>query len=188
MRQLFSVLLLASITFMATSCSKDGDTGATGAQGQKGDKGDGGPAGPAGPKGDPGTANVIYSNWLDLPLIKDPTQNNGNYYNAAISVNQLSQDMLTKGVIKVYLNVNSADDPIVVPLPYTDESGKIIRFVASNQTIDIIANFDASTKTTNGKKYNQYRYVLVPGGTAANGQPVNWNDYEEVKAQLDLNN
>ena len=51
-----------------TACSKTGPTGPAGPAGQDGAAG---AAGPAGPKGDTGTANVIYSPWLDVTYKPD---------------------------------------------------------------------------------------------------------------------
>src|SRR6266566_2913456 len=58
-------LLLVAITLLFTSCKK-GDPGAAGAPGATGQTGPTGPTGVQGPKGDTGTANVIYSAWLNV--------------------------------------------------------------------------------------------------------------------------
>jgi len=48
---------------------------------------------------------------------------------------------------------------------------------------------DASTFTSGGSKAWQYRYVVIPGGTAARtAKTINWNNYAEVKAYLGLKN
>ena len=63
-----SLTLLASviaITLIFTQCQK-GDTGPAGPAGPAGPTGPTGPAGANGAKGDTGTANVIYSAWLDV--------------------------------------------------------------------------------------------------------------------------
>ncbi|MBO9635462.1 MAG: hypothetical protein J7578_20320 [Chitinophagaceae bacterium] len=83
---------------------------------------------------------------------------------------------------------NSADDPVITPPPFADESSKIVRFIASNKQISIISNLDVSTKLLIGKKTLQFRYVIIPGGTVANSLPIDWNNYGQVKAQLNLNN
>ena len=67
-----TILIMALSMALVTSCSsEDGEDGATGPQGAQG------PAGPAGPQGDPGaqgeqgdpgTANVMYSDWVDTGL------------------------------------------------------------------------------------------------------------------------
>src|SRR5215217_3270814 len=64
---LWMFLSLIVVTFFV-ACQK-GDTGPAGPAGPAGAagaNGANGPQGPAGPQGDPGTANVIYSDWLDV--------------------------------------------------------------------------------------------------------------------------
>jgi hypothetical protein len=39
----------------------------------------------------------------------------------------------------------------------------------------------------NGVKYQQYRYILIPGGAEARkAAGIDWNDYKQVKAYLHL--
>ncbi|MEJ7680561.1 MAG: hypothetical protein WKG06_22450 [Segetibacter sp.] len=73
-------------------------------------------------------------------------------------------------------------------MPFTTTSGVLINPLFSTGLISLSSNVDASTVTENGKKYLQYRYVLIPGGTAAGRKPngINWNNYEEVKKYLGL--
>src|SRR3546814_7850394 len=61
--------LLLSALFLATlllSCEKEGPPGPAGAAGEQGPRGETGATGPKGAKGDPGTANVIYSDWIPV--------------------------------------------------------------------------------------------------------------------------
>lgn len=132
---------------------------------------------------------MLYSNWLDVKLKQDPAQNGGKYYNGTIDAPKLDKKMLDEAEIKVYINLNSTDEPAISPLPYSDEQGNIIRFFAADKAIYIISNVDASTFVdgTDGKKYYQYRYVIIPGGSAIRkAQEINWNNYAEVKAFLGL--
>lgn len=176
------VILFATTLFLA-NCGKKGDPGAQGPAGQDGAAG---PAGPQGPKGDPGTANVIYSDWLDVAFLPD-TVHNGNAidtigFYSDIAVSKLDIDMLSKGEMKVYINTNSANDPTIFPLPYFDVYTNIsITPTFFLQTIELYSNIDPSTVTENGTKYLQYRYILIPGGTKATRKMVDLNNYNEVK-------
>src|SRR6188474_3576626 len=95
-----SSTLLASlvlITLIFTQCQK-GDVGPAGPAGPAGP---GGPAGSTGPKGDTGTANVIYSPWLDVTYAAD-TIHNGSvidtlWWLAHITANKLTQTILDRG-------------------------------------------------------------------------------------------
>ncbi len=186
----FLLLLAATLTFI--SCGKDGAAGPAGEQGQKGDKGDGGPAGPSGPKGDPGTANVIYSNWLTVTFKPDTVILNGRIdtlgYYADIDAPKLTKEILNTGEVKIYINFNTAADPVITSIPYRGENGAYINFVAYEKTISLYSNLSASTITTGaGEKIQQYRYIIIPGGTAArSANAVDWKNYAAVKAYLGL--
>jgi hypothetical protein len=178
------VILFATTLFLA-NCKK-GDPGAPGEPGAAGQNGAPGPAGPQGPKGDAGTANVIYSDWLDVDFLPDTVHNGSaidtiGFY-ANISASKLDMDMLTKGEMKVYVNLNSAADPAINVLPYFDVYTNIsITPTFLLQTINLYSNIDPGTVTENGTKYLQYRYVFIPGGTKAARKMVDLNNYNEVK-------
>ncbi|QJB32636.1 hypothetical protein HF329_15430 [Chitinophaga oryzae] len=190
------LLLIATAVLLTASCSKDGDPGPAGQQGQKGDKGDKGdpgPGGPGGPQGEPGTANVIYSDWLDIAYKPDTVHTAGGRvdtigYFAFAAAAKLTADILNKGEVKVYINFTGAADPTITSLPYTEPDGVFIRYVAYQQTLEFYSNINAGTFTDNtGAKRLQYRYILIPGGTAARkSNTIDWNDYKAVKAYLGL--
>jgi hypothetical protein len=174
---LFTSLLLIALVF--TQCKK-GDVGPAGATG---------PAGPQGPKGDTGTANVIYSAWLDVAFTAD-TVHNGSVidtigYFANITANKLTSAILSGGEMKVYLNLGTAANPDVVPLPFFDVySGISVTPDFLPQRIFLYSNADASTVPQSGQKFLQYRYILIPGSVPSGRllKPVDLNKYNEVKA------
>lgn len=172
---LFAVAGLLMTSFSMTSCSKDGDTGPAGEQGAQGDKGDKGDKGDQGDQGEIGTANVIYSQWLDV------TFEDGI---GVIPAPKLDSAMLNGGSMKVYVNVGTEEDPLVVSLPTSLGNGEnapiqITPFFMLNNIV-LSSNYNVSTGLDNeGNKTFIYRYVLIPGGTNAVG--VNWNDYGQVK-------
>jgi hypothetical protein len=187
-----SSTLLASlvlITLIFTQCQK-GDVGPAGPAGPAGP---GGPAGSTGPKGDTGTANVIYSPWLDVAYAADTVHSGAiidtiGFY-ASITAAKLTNAILNSGEIKVYLNLGTSTTPDIVPMPYFDVySGININPDYSLQKIFLYANINAGTVTISGQKYLQYRYILIPGSVPSGrvAQPVNWNNYNEVKAYLGL--
>jgi hypothetical protein len=185
-----SLTLLASlvvITFIFTQCQK-GDVGPAGPTGPAGAAG---PAGSTGPKGDTGTANVIYSPWLDVTYAAE-TDANGDTLDflASITANKLTQAIIDKGEMKVYMNWGTQTTPDVAPLPILDVffTGVIINPEFLVQKIDLYSNFNASTVTQNGQKYLQYRYILIPGSVPSGrlSKPLDWNNYNEVKAYFGL--
>jgi len=191
------LILIFTSTVIIFSCSK-GPAGATGATGAAGPQG---PAGPTGSTGATGTANVIYSPWLTVTYgpLGDTTMI------ANIPVPKLSDSIINFGDVKVYINLGS-DAPggaLVSPLPlndpffFTDTSSSPITLIINPyyyaDTIVLVSNYDVSTQASGGYNYYQYRYILIPGGTSTlpatiNGtkKPINWNDYNEVKAYLGL--
>ena len=190
-----TALLLAVILFFSY-CGKDGATGPAGPAGPAGSAGPAGGAGAQGPKGDTGTANVIYSAWLDVAFqpdtIKDAAGNVidtiGFFVN--IAAPKLTNAILNSGEIKVYINVNTAAVPVVFPLPYYDVYTNInINPTYLLQQIQLYSNADISTITVGGVKRQQYRYILIPGAVPGQKAPkVNWNNYNEVEEYLGLSN
>ncbi|WP_298732392.1 hypothetical protein [uncultured Chitinophaga sp.] len=171
--------LLFTAVFAMVSCSKEGDAGPAGPEGPAG------PAGAAGPKGDAGSANVIYSDWLDASYT---TEDDSVSWVAEIDAPKLTTEILSKGEIKVYVNLAAAENPAIVPLPYFD-GAFLINVQAVESAIILISNADLSTyiHEASGKKVQQVRYVLIPGGTAARQSAgIDWNDYQQVKKYLNL--
>jgi hypothetical protein len=189
--------MLLAVSLLYVACSKEGPTGPQGEQGPAGANGANGAAGPGGAqgeKGDTGTANVIYSDWLDVLYEADTFRNAGvldtlGFY-GGIEALKLDQTMLTTGEMKVYVNLGTAADPNVVPLPYYDVYFNVninVNFLAGG--IALYSNINPSTFTDSdsGEKIQQYRYILIPGGTGARkAKNINWNNYKEVKAYLKL--
>ncbi|WP_341843728.1 hypothetical protein [Chitinophaga caseinilytica] len=63
-----------------------------------------------------------------------------------------------------------------------------VEFSAYTQVIQLYSNADLSTVTANGKKYQQFRYMIFPGnGAAKSADRVNWADYAAAKTYLRLN-
>jgi hypothetical protein len=189
MRKRFVVLAVISIaiTCFVASCAKDGDTGATGPAGPQGPAGSNGPAGPGGPQGPPGTANVVYSPWLNVKFEGNDTTG----WFAQIAAPKLVDSIINKGDVKVYLNAgsDSADNQLVIPLPITEIliTGAIVNPYYQPQIINLVSTADVSTDSARGYHYFQYRYILIPGGSASGRtMNINWNDYKQVKQYLNL--
>jgi hypothetical protein len=183
----YVAILLASAV-LVYSCKK-GDTGPAGPAGPAGTAG---AAGPQGPKGDTGTANVIYSAWLDAAFqvadtahdLPDPNAVDTLDYLATFNAPKLTATILNQGVVKVYFNFGSAASPHIIELPFTDF---VLGLNFSTQfvpgTIGVFCNLPLSTTTSNGAKIQQVRYVIIPGGVPAS---VNTKDYTTVKNYFKL--
>jgi hypothetical protein len=184
--QLLPFILSMALVTMIVSCGKEGPAGPAGAAGPAGPQGPSGPAGPAGPAG---TANVIYSDWLDVPFqVNKDTNGDTLSWTGTITAAKLDANIISKGEIKVYVNLNTATSPTVVALPVdTFLWGIILSPVYQIGKITLVGDDDYGTFTQNNVKSFQYRYVLIPGGTTARmSSTVNWNDYKSVQAYLGL--
>ena len=116
-------------------------------------------------------------------IIQKGTRKDTTYF-TIISAPKLTIDILNKGEIKVYWNLNSAANPFIIPIPLNDSINVISPFFyLSNIELDANRNFSSGTMGT--VKVRQYRYILIPGGVPARST-INWNDYSDVKKQLKL--
>ena len=178
---LFRISLLFTVILVFVGCAKDGETGP---QGPAGPAGPAGPTGTQGPKGDVGTANVIYSAWLDVTFQEDAA-NPGNFL-GQITAPKLTSDIITKGEMKVYLNLGTAADPTVLALPISSDLGFAVIPFFEIGAITLLSDIDAGTEGTGTAKSFQYRYVLIPGVVPGRRATIDWNNYEEVKKHLGL--
>lgn len=111
-------------------------------------------------------------------------------YFATIAAPKLTNAILTNGEIKVYVNLGTSTQPVVLPLPYFDIYTNLnINPAFLPLNIQLYSNGDISTFTASGVKRQQYRYILIPGVVPGQKAPkVNWNNYNEVQQYLGLSN
>ncbi|WP_276503012.1 hypothetical protein [Terrimonas pollutisoli] len=155
-------------------------------------KGDTGSQGPAGPSG---TANVFYTEWFNVDYNAE-TDSNGDTirFFATIPAPRLVDSIIAKGEIKVYFNKSVPTQPDVVPLPYFDpiyfDPAVVLNPKFNPGLIYLSSNYNMGTFDEGAQKRYQYRYILIPGGTAGRAAPggktIDWNNYKEVQAYLGL--
>jgi hypothetical protein len=188
---LLSVIALA-LTFIVTSCTKEGPEGPAGAIGPQGPTGANGPAGPAGPigptgpagptgpvgpagpAGPAGTANVIYSPWTNfnaatwsaLQTIFGIEQRR-----YPITAPGATQTMIDQGVVLAFVRFVGVPNT-TYQLPFVESiagSGGVqhMQYVTTVGTITLkfFNNSGTGDPGTFGPP-NAYRYVLIPGGVA----------------------
>jgi len=175
-KTIFTILLVAISTI---SCSSDdGTDGVNGVDGQ------------AGPAGATGTANVIYSAWLTAPTAVAETIDGTSGMSTSINAPQLSEDILAKGTILVYVSFGSG----TYALPYTSTAGGFVNTITAISTAKKIKLFrfrhDAGG-TVNLPTSLSWRYILIPGGVAATTGKAAKPDYakmsyEEVCAHFNI--
>lgn len=152
-------------------------------------KGDTGPAGPA------GTANVIYSNWMDTnPWVASTTSTGAGKktYYFDIAAPKVTQDIIDKGTVLVYVQfIADPDGPGIsklLPSIYYNIGGADIQyrfqqglFLNKIRIIcDIIPNGLPATN-------NKLRYLIIPGGVP-NARKADYTrmSYEEVCRMLKI--
>lgn len=176
---IFTLFLLAIFTI---SCSSD--DGTDGTNGTNGVDGQPGATGPA------GSANVIYSAWLTAPTAVAETIDGTSGMSTTINAPQLSEDILSKGTILVYVSFGSG----TYTLPYTSTAGGFVNTITAISTTKKIKLFrfrhDAGG-TVNLPTSLSWRYILIPGGVAAATSKTAKLDYakmsyEEVCASLNI--
>ena len=137
------MLLLALFALVTFSCSDDGKDGQDGA---------------------PGTANVIYSEWMPFPTTYSQVNYNSNpAFSFSFPAPELTQDVLNRGNVMTYIKTV---DNEVFTAPYTFGTNAIIAPLLKLKDLRILTyqiggpGFQVSSAA-------RIRYVITPGGTAA---------------------
>ncbi|MBO9573934.1 MAG: hypothetical protein J7497_17230, partial [Chitinophagaceae bacterium] len=117
-----------------------------------------------------------------------PTPGDTTGFGALIDAPKLTADIINKGDIKVYINLGTEADPVIVSLPYIDTDGILISAVFFEGGIQLTSNVNAGTALNdNNEKVLQYRYVLIPGGVlGVKPDNVHLDNYKEVQSYLKL--
>jgi len=189
----FTVMSLA----LVTSCSpEDGEDGAVGPQGPQGEQGVAGPQGDqgvAGPQGDqgeqgePGTANVMYSDWVNTEFDNNIIATSSSF---GIEAPEIDADMLNFGTILVYarrIDIGG-DGNVVYGLPIVFGGGRQQSYyfrAIGDEIVIIVAANEEGESVGDGAFFDQYRYVLIPGGVSTSDKSASDLDftkmsYEEV--------
>jgi hypothetical protein len=106
-------------------------------------------------------------------------------YYVLVNEAKITDSILSMGEVKVFVNLGTPTNKTVTPLPYVEDFVEIRPYFRSG-IIEINSTLNVSSYTdTNGNKRLQYRYVIIPGGTALR-TGIDWNNYEQVKQVLGL--
>ncbi|MEK6152465.1 hypothetical protein WIW50_04370 [Flavobacteriaceae bacterium 3-367] len=204
-KKFFSLLFIVSVLM---ACSKDGEDGTIGPQGPQGDQGPAGPAGapgeqgtqgeqgPQGEQGDPGTANVMYSDWVDTEFGNAIAASSASF---TIAAPEIDANMLNFGTVLVFARrLEVLPGPTIeisvyqLPIVFGAGRQQSYFFTATNDN-EIVITVHANEEGENvgdGSFLEQYRYVLIPGGVSTNkslsAEDYGKMSYEEIKALFDL--
>ena len=168
MKTLKTILTLFFIAIFASSCSSDdGVDGTNGVDGQPG------------APGATGTANVIYSAWINAPTAVAETVDGTSGMSTTINAPQLSEDILSKGTILVYVSFGSG----TFSLPYTSTAGGFVNTITAVSTLKKIKLFrfrHDQAATVNIPTSLSWRYILIPGGVTATTAKTAKQDYAKM--------
>lgn len=185
-RASIAATLLASSLLLTNCQPTNGEKGDPGPQGEQGIQG---PKGDPGPQGAVGTANVIYSNWIDMSNPSKWRRNNPSYWEATlVSTTSISQSIINSGVVLVYMK--SSISPRVMLTPFTALGNYFT--IYSNVFVGSISlwqQFPASNSPVNLdlQGWNSYRYVIIPGSVPGGRKiSIDYSNYEEVKKAFNL--
>jgi hypothetical protein len=168
LKTIFTLFLVALCTI---SCSSDDGT-----DGKDGKDGIDGQAGAT------GTANVIYSAWITAPTAVAETIDGTSGMSTSIAAPQLSEDILAKGTILVYMSFGAG----TYPLPYTSTAGGFVNTITAISTAKKIKLFrfrHDGAGTVNLPTSLSWRYILIPGGVAAATAKTSKPDYSKMSYQ-----
>lgn len=145
---------------------EQGEQGPKGEQGDQGPKGDPGEQGEQGPKGDTGTANVIYSDWIDTEFPNNITSSGAGF---DIDAPKLTKDIIDKGVVLVYARNLTITGFNYFALPFITSGDQHNFRVEKEKVLRITVATLSGTPTSQvgNPFFEDYRYVLIPGGRAA---------------------
>ncbi len=167
----FSVFCMVILLF---SCSKeDGQDGAIGPAGPQGEQG---PAGPQGSQGETGSPNVIYSSWINSEFNDNLIATGSSF---TVDVPDLSEDILNNGVILGFGKQDTGLAVFIYQLPHITGDNHYFLRVTEENTIEFSVSSIDGTSVGN-TFFDQYRYVLIPGGNTASGKSANAIDYSKM--------
>ena len=165
-----AILLIGS--FVASCSGEDGETGPAGPQGPQGEQGPAGAAGQdgaQGEQGEPGTANVMYSDWINTEFGNNIVATSESF---VIDAPDVDSDMLNFGTILVYGRRVTPDNTVYqLPIVFGAARQQSYYFRAEDGEIriSVVANEEGES-VGDGSFLEQYRYVLIPGGTPISGK------------------
>ncbi|WP_299259315.1 collagen-like protein [uncultured Aquimarina sp.] len=178
MKNLGKGIMLIMISLLIFSCS-DGEDGAVGPAGLNGVDGT------DGTDGETGTANVIYSDWIDSEFEEDITDGFDSF---SISAPELTQELIESGTLLVYGRI---DNGTVYQLPlvlygFINESYfvRIIEPGAFSLGVEGVASNNIGAPFFN----DVFRYIIIPGGLAAGKSTVDYQNmsYEEIVEHFNI--
>lgn len=139
-----------------------------------------------GPQGVPGTANVIYSDWI--PVDWDLENDQGSLMQ--IDEARITEEFMETGLVLLFIRFNDGGSGFVYAVPFSNPSTSSY-FVVVNSEIRLVVQTMDGSNLSNNYLFNHLthvRYVLIPGGvnasTALDG--IDLKDLDAVMGALKI--
>ncbi len=136
-------------------------------------------------EGDEGTANVIYSDWMDIEW-------NGadETYNKAMIIEEpLVADISDKGTLLMYVTDEIGTVALMIPFLYDNDFFYFYAVNSSNVGLALtVESLDGTTPVFDYAAIGfRVRFVLIPGGVPIGKmQDSFWEDYEAVSSYFGI--
>ena len=164
MKNLFKKIAILSIVLIVFGCSKDGAKGDTGANGVD------------------GNANVLGSPTFTTTAANWTSNSGGVYWTASFTgATAITQSIVDNGIVSVFFLTGTE----WTPLPFTIFNQNMT-YAFGVGTIDLVAQSTDFTAMANPGNVT-IRYVVISASNKMAHPKTNWNDYNEVKKVLNLN-
>jgi hypothetical protein len=179
-KNLSKVLLMAISIFsmsIISSCSKDGVDGASGKDGVNGTN------------GQTGTANVIYSQWIN----QNWNTENGLFLKVMdVTEPRITTQIINNGYVLGFWKFSNQAVVYSLPIIFNDDSRNIrremfyfqdrVRFTAARFNISLVMS-DLWLNGDVSSGIPQYRYIIVPGGVSTSGRSATKTNYSKMSYQ-----
>lgn len=177
MKNKLLVLITVAALVVIAACKKDPVPGPKGDKGDKGEQGEPGPAGPQGPQGNANVTSgtVTISNWI--------YDSNNKWYTATIIDQGITQNIVDKGAVMVYIYQGGANIALPVTIyPSASYSSTLSYVYGLSQVVIRVQDSDLTQPSNPGSL--TFRVVKINGQRIEN---INWKDYQKLAAEYSLN-
>ena len=179
MKNLLKFMSILVLTLFIISCEgEDGPAGPAGLQGEQGPQGD------QGPQGEPGTANVIYSDWITRDFENEAASETNEQLLTSFTAGEfnLAEDIvLVFGRREVNAIVSEVRQLPFILAGQSEYYGFEVASFSGGSSLRVeVSTLDGGTNLFTF--FDEFRYVIIPGGQAAgkSTQDLQKMSYEEV--------
>ncbi|WP_109438212.1 hypothetical protein [Aquimarina sp. AU119] len=186
------MVLMVSISIFSCSDGEDGVDGINGVDGTDGVDGQDGLDGLQGEQGDTGTANVIYSEWMNPGF--PPNVVGNDEVESTIAAPQITEEIINSGTILVFGRYSGFGSRIYQLPALIGQKFHQFRLNPAGGEFDLRINTLDGSDIGLNNSLTSVRYVIIPGGVtidpassaSKSAKDYSSMSYEEIKAQFNI--